>query len=108
MTTPSRPAPGAAQRLGRRRPRGAGRRHLTGAPRRRRPLRWAVLVLLAATALLLTPTDRAAAHPLGNFTTNTYDGLVTTPTQLRVDHVEDLAEIPATQAEPAVKRKGRT
>ncbi|MFC9290348.1 nickel transporter, partial [Streptomyces sp. NPDC057052] len=48
----------------------------------------------------------ASAHPLGNFTVNRYDGLVAAPGQLRVDHVEDLAEIPATQAKPDVERLG--
>ena len=43
-----------------------------------------------------------AAHPLGNFTVNHYDGLVATPHELRIDHVEDLAEIPAAQAVPDV------
>jgi nickel/cobalt transporter (NicO) family protein len=36
-------------------------------------------------------------HPLGNFTVNRYDGLVAAPQELRIDHVEDLAEIPAAQ-----------
>ena len=50
-----------------------------------------------------------AAHPLGNFTVNHYDGLVATPHELRIDHVEDLAEIPAAQALPDVDtdRDGR-
>ncbi|MGP4023523.1 hypothetical protein [Actinomadura sp. 3N407] len=50
-----------------------------------------------------------AAHPLGNFTVNHYDGLVATPHELRIDHVEDLAEIPAAQAIPDVDtdRDGR-
>ncbi|GAA4621516.1 hypothetical protein GCM10023196_010030 [Actinoallomurus vinaceus] len=37
-------------------------------------------------------------HPLGNFTVNTYDGLVVAPGELRIDHVRDLAEIPTAQA----------
>ncbi|MEV1022669.1 sulfite exporter TauE/SafE family protein [Streptomyces sp. NPDC050264] len=55
---------------------------------------------------LLLPAPKAHAHPLGNFTTNTYDGLVTAPAQLRVTHIEDLAEIPATQEGPAIRRAG--
>ncbi|TDD70374.1 nickel transporter, partial [Actinomadura darangshiensis] len=43
-----------------------------------------------------------AAHPLGNFTVNHYDGLVAAPHELRIDHVEDLAEIPAAQAMPEI------
>ncbi|MGW1540308.1 HoxN/HupN/NixA family nickel/cobalt transporter [Streptomyces sp. NPDC002309] len=65
------------------------------------------LAVLAATgALVLVPAGTTAAHPLGNFTVNHYDGLVAAPGELRVDHVEDLAEIPATQAAPDVERLG--
>ncbi|MFF9774798.1 nickel transporter [Streptomyces sp. NPDC013978] len=63
-------------------------------------------VLVAACALVLGPAQAASAHPLGNFTVNRYDGLVAAPGQLRILHVEDLAEIPATQAEPAIERQG--
>ncbi|MER5526652.1 sulfite exporter TauE/SafE family protein [Streptomyces sp. NPDC002677] len=59
-----------------------------------------------AAGLTLLPATAASAHPLGNFTVNKYDGLVAAPGQLRVDHVEDLAEIPATQAKPDLKRLG--
>ena len=65
-------------------------------------------LLTAAAALVLLPAGQAAAHPLGNFTVNRYDGLVAAPGQLRVDHVEDLAEIPATQAKPDIERLGMT
>ncbi|MGW2823414.1 urease accessory protein UreH domain-containing protein [Streptomyces sp. NPDC001443] len=63
-------------------------------------------VLTAACALALVPVASASAHPLGNFTVNRYDGLVAAPGRLRVDHVEDLAEIPATQAGPDLRRLG--
>ncbi|MDQ0603017.1 nickel/cobalt exporter [Streptomyces canus] len=63
-------------------------------------------VLTAACALVLLPSGAASAHPLGNFTVNRYDGLVAAPGQLRVDHVEDLAEIPATQAKPDIEKLG--
>ncbi|MEU6357769.1 nickel transporter, partial [Streptomyces sp. NPDC047072] len=63
-------------------------------------------VLPAACALALLPSGSASAHPLGNFTVNRYDGLVAAPGQLRVDHVEDLAEIPATQAKPDIEKLG--
>ncbi|GJF22944.1 sulfite exporter TauE/SafE family protein [Streptomyces sp. HO565] len=66
----------------------------------------AAAVLVAAAALALLPVQVASAHPLGNFTVNRYDGLVTAPGELRVDHVEDLAEIPATQAGPDRERLG--
>ncbi|MEU0674106.1 nickel transporter [Streptomyces sp. NPDC006172] len=65
-------------------------------------------VLTAGCALALLPSGSASAHPLGNFTVNRYDGLVVAPGELRVDHVEDLAEIPATQAKPDVERLGMT
>ena len=64
-------------------------------------------VLTAACALALVPAATAGAHPLGNFTVNRYDGLVAAPGELRVHHVEDLAEIPAAQAGPDVERLGR-
>ncbi|MGY4980143.1 nickel transporter [Streptomyces sp. 900105755] len=67
--------------------------------------RIAAVFTLACAATLLSGTG-ASAHPLGNFTVNKYDGLVAAPGQLRVDHVEDLAEIPATQAKPDLKRLG--
>ncbi|MFI5681150.1 nickel transporter [Streptomyces cellulosae] len=65
-------------------------------------------VLTAACALVLVPSGAASAHPLGNFTVNRYDGLVAAPGELRVDHVEDLAEIPATQAKPDLEKLGTT
>jgi len=65
-------------------------------------------VFTAACALVLVPSGAASAHPLGNFTVNRYDGLVAAPGQLRIDHVEDLAEIPATQAKPDIKKLGMT
>ncbi|MEV6484560.1 sulfite exporter TauE/SafE family protein [Streptomyces sp. NPDC051576] len=68
----------------------------------------AATVLTAAGTLLLVPTAAASAHPLGNFTVNRYDGLVVAPGELRVTHVEDLAEIPATQVKPEIKRLGMT
>jgi nickel/cobalt transporter (NicO) family protein len=54
-------------------------------------------LLLAALAVALTPAA-AAAHPLGNFTTNQYAGLRVTATGVDVDFVLDLAELPAYQA----------
>lgn len=61
------------------------------------------MITLALAAGLL------AAHPLGNFTVNHYDGLVAAPHELRIDHVEDLAEIPAAQTLPELDtdRDGR-
>lgn len=56
--------------------------------------------------MLLGSAPAADAHPLGNFTVNRYDGLVAAPGTLHVTHVEDLAEIPATQAKPELERLG--
>jgi nickel/cobalt transporter (NicO) family protein len=55
-------------------------------------------VALACTAWLVVGSAPAAAHPLGNFTTNTYAGLVVRPDGLAVDYVVDLAEVPTIQA----------
>ena len=44
----------------------------------------------------------AAAHPLGNFTVNTYSGLRVGPDRLIVDHVVDMAEIPTFQTRQAI------
>lgn len=68
----------------------------------------AAAVLTATCALALFPAGSASAHPLGNFTVNRYDGLVAAPGELRVHHVEDLAEIPATQAGPDIEKAGMT
>ncbi|WP_406205223.1 nickel transporter [Streptomyces sp. NBC_01017] len=72
----------------------------------RRRLASSAAVLTAACALALFSSPPASAHPLGNFTVNSYDGLVATPGELRVHHVEDLAEIPATQAKPDIEKAG--
>jgi ABC-type nickel/cobalt efflux system permease component RcnA len=68
----------------------------------------AAAVLTTTCALALFSSPPASAHPLGNFTVNRYDGLVAAPGELRVHHVEDLAEIPATQAEPDIEKVGMT
>jgi nickel/cobalt transporter (NicO) family protein len=70
--------------------------------------RGAVLAVLA-TLLLVAGAARAAAHPLGNFTVNTYSGLRVGPDRLVVDYVVDLAEIPAFQARQTIDadRDGR-
>lgn len=69
-------------------------------------LRRSLAVLAGACAVLLGSAPAADAHPLGNFTVNRYDGLVAAPGTLHVTHVEDLAEIPATQAKPELERLG--
>jgi nickel/cobalt exporter len=82
-----------------------GRRGSTSA---RWPRRIAVLAALVAT-LLAAGAAPAAAHPLGNFTTNSSGGLRVGPDRLVVDYVLDLAEIPAFQARRAIDndRDGR-
>ncbi|MGW1957385.1 nickel transporter [Streptomyces sp. NPDC001920] len=72
----------------------------------RRLLASAAAVLTTTCALALFAAPAASAHPLGNFTVNRYDGLVAAPGELRVHHVEDLAEIPATQAKPDIEKAG--
>ncbi|MGA5289117.1 nickel transporter [Streptomyces pseudogriseolus] len=71
-----------------------------------RPVAACAALLTAATALALVPATEASAHPLGNFTVNRHDGLVAAPGELRVRHVEDLAEIPAAQAAPDLAELG--
>ena len=62
------------------------------------PVTRRVVVLAALAAILLVAVAaRAAAHPLGNFTVNTYSGLRVGPDRLVVDYVVDLAEIPTFQ-----------
>jgi nickel/cobalt exporter len=63
--------------------------------------RVAALVLLAAL-LVVAGAARAAAHPLGNFTVNTYSGLRVGPDRLVVDYVVDMAEIPTFQTRQAI------
>ena len=57
-----------------------------------------VAVTLGALAWLVLGASPASAHPLGNFTTNTYAGLVVRPDGVAVDYVVDLAEVPTLQA----------
>jgi nickel/cobalt exporter len=61
----------------------------------------AVLAALVAV-LLAAGAARAAAHPLGNFTVNTYGGLRVGPDRLVVDYVLDMAEIPTFQTRQGI------
>jgi ABC-type nickel/cobalt efflux system permease component RcnA len=63
-------------------------------------------VLLTGVVLVLGDAGPAAAHPLGNFTTNQYAGLRVTPEGVDVDYVLDLAELPAFQARDQIDRDG--
>ena len=66
--------------------------------------------LLAAAivgiALALLPAAGAGAHPLGNFTVNTYIGLRVGSDEVVVDLVVDMAEIPALQARRGIDTDG--
>jgi nickel/cobalt transporter (NicO) family protein len=66
-----------------------------------------VLALLAVVVgvIVVTPAI-ASAHPLGNFTVNTYAGLRVAPARVSVDYVVDMAEIPTLQRRPDVDRNG--
>jgi nickel/cobalt exporter len=75
-----------------------------GPGNRRAVPRWnraAVLAVLAA-ALAVAGAAPAAAHPLGNFTVNSYSGLRVGPDRLVVDYVLDMAEIPTFQARQGI------
>ena len=65
-----------------------------------------LLVLLAVGAGLAVPAV-AAAHPLGNFTTNHYSRVVVSGDRAYVLYVLDLAEIPTFQQKGRVESEGR-
>ena len=52
---------------------------------------------LFVVGLVLLPASVASAHPLGNFTVNTYSGLRLAPDRISLDFVVDMAEIPTLQ-----------
>ncbi|HEY7660531.1 MAG TPA: sulfite exporter TauE/SafE family protein [Actinomycetota bacterium] len=70
-----------------------------------RPLRRLGVIVFVAGACLLLP-GVATAHPLGNFTVNTYAEIELTPGSVRVDYVLDLAEIPTVQVRPQIDADG--
>jgi len=67
-------------------------------------------VLLAAVALAAVPMlsrpERAAAHPLGNFTINRYSRIELAAAQVRLRYVLDMAEIPAFQEKESIDADG--
>lgn len=69
----------------------------------RRLQRSIVLAVLVGT-FFLASAGAATAHPLGNFTTNLYAGLVISTDAVEVDVVLDLAEVPTFQT---IERLGR-
>ena len=62
-----------------------------------------VVALWVATAVFALP---ASAHPLGNFSVNVYNGIVISPSEVRINHVVDLAELPTVQAMPQLDANG--
>lgn len=80
--------------------------------RRRRAGLPAIRVLRTCGALLLSVLALAAvpavvsAHPLGNFTINHYSGLRVQSDRVLVDHVLDMAEIPAFQERQSIDTDG--
>jgi ABC-type nickel/cobalt efflux system permease component RcnA len=65
-----------------------------------------VVAAAIAAAALVAMAPAASAHPLGNFTSNTYAGLRIAPGQVHVTYVLDLAEIPTQQTMPSVDTDG--
>jgi ABC-type nickel/cobalt efflux system permease component RcnA len=55
-----------------------------------------------AIVVLAFASHPASAHPLGNFTVNTYAGIHIVPGEVRVEYVVDMAEIPTFQTLPDV------
>ena len=72
---------------------------------RRRTVRLATIVVVLGGALMLG-AGAAQAHPLGNFTINLYNGLTIGPRGVDVDHVVDMAEIPAFQERMRIDTDG--
>ena len=71
-----------------------------------RALRRVGFVFVGALAILVVAPPLASAHPLGNFTVNTYAGLDVRRDRVDVDYVVDMAEIPTFQARPQIDRNG--
>jgi nickel/cobalt transporter (NicO) family protein len=67
--------------------------------------RLAALTVLGFSLLVMT-AGVASAHPLGNFTINTYDGIVVVPGEVQVTYVLDMAEIPTFQLGRALDADG--
>ena len=63
--------------------------------------------MVAVVGVVLVVAATAAAHPLGNFTTNHYDEVVLSGDSVYVLSVLDLAEIPTFQARTRVREQGR-
>ncbi|HYN74572.1 MAG TPA: nickel transporter [Candidatus Limnocylindria bacterium] len=62
--------------------------------------------VMAVGAVSVSLAPAVSAHPLGNFTRNTYVGFTVTPDRVDVDHVLDLAEVPTFQERRAMDLDG--
>jgi nickel/cobalt transporter (NicO) family protein len=65
-----------------------------------------LLPCLALLALTLSPPPAAQAHPLGNFSVNTYSRLELSAGQLRLLYLVDMAEIPTFQERTTIDADG--
>lgn len=65
----------------------------------------AIAAVAAALGGVFLPAS-VSAHPLGNFTINHYNGLTIGVQRVHVDHVLDMAEIPALQARQTMDSDG--
>ena len=73
-----------------------------------RSLRRAAAVSLVALGVVAVTAGPASAHPLGNFSVNTFSEVVVEPSAVRVSVVVDRAEIPTRQLFPTLDdRTGR-
>lgn len=79
---------------------------MTSTPRRTRRFARVGTVAAALLAILLVMAPAASAHPLGNFTVNSYSGLRVEPTAIAIQLVVDSAEIPTLQTFPEVNQDG--
>src|SRR3970040_2095699 len=75
---------------------------------RSRRLWEAMLALIAALVALplVGGAQKAAAHPLGNFTINHYSRVELSPERIGVRYVLDMAEIPAFQEQRQIDADG--
>ncbi len=71
-----------------------------------RRLAVALGAVVAAASVSVALAPAASAHPLGNFTRNTYVGVTVTADRVLVDHVLDLAEVPTFQERRAMDTDG--
>ncbi|MDQ4098686.1 MAG: sulfite exporter TauE/SafE family protein [Actinomycetota bacterium] len=61
---------------------------------------------MGAAVVVLVPAGAASAHPLGNFTINTYSGLRIGDQAVSVDYLVDMAEIPTLQRRTDMEQPG--